>query len=326
MATRSSDALIPYPRGEIVLRSRGSVVVYDPESKQLVVRDDKLDQAICPRCHRPFQDEVNGRPPPGHAAAPSPTATDFASTDYFRLLHHSLPGSAESSRPSSPSRRIPRVIAGRLGSSPAPAGAPEGADFVSSAPAPDSGPHGISAAAFSPDYFRRFFLEERELGRGGKGVVLLVKHVLDGVALGEFACKRIPVGDDHEWLRRTLVEVQLLQGLSHPNLVSYRHVWLEDVQITNFGPSVPCAFVLQQYCNLGDLQNYVYGDLKAGDADSAGQLKQRRRRLSKHEPEPPKAPGPRRLHFEEIYSLFKDIVSVSSLNRWLFYRISTSAL
>lgn len=40
----------------------------------------------------------------------------------------------------------------------------------------------------------RFFVEETELGRGGKGVVLLVKHVLDGVSLGLFACKRVPVG------------------------------------------------------------------------------------------------------------------------------------
>lgn len=39
-------------------------------------------------------------------------------------------------------------------------------------------------------------MTQRELGRGGKGVVLLVRHVLDGVSLGEFACKRVPVGKD----------------------------------------------------------------------------------------------------------------------------------
>lgn len=54
--------------------------------------------------------------------------------------------------------------------------------------------HGISSAAFSPKYFEKFFVTERELGRGGKGVVLLVRHVLDGVSLGNFACKRVPVG------------------------------------------------------------------------------------------------------------------------------------
>ena len=151
-------------------------------------------------------------------------------------------------------------------------------------------------------------MEERELGRGGKGVVLLVRHVLDGVSLGHFALKRIPVGDDHEWLEKVLVEVQLLQHLSHQNLVSYRHVWLEEMQITPFGPPVPCAFVLQQYCNMGDLQEYIMKGAKA--AVSKEQLKQRMRRRSKHEPEPPSdLTGPRKLHFEEIYAFFKDIAS-----------------
>jgi hypothetical protein len=36
---------------------------------------------------------------------------------------------------------------------------------------------------------------EKELGKGGKGVVLLVRHVLDSVSLGKFACKRVPVGE-----------------------------------------------------------------------------------------------------------------------------------
>jgi hypothetical protein len=95
-----------------------------------------------------------------------------------------------------------------------------GAEFVGSTPALPSREGGISAQAFSPNYFKSFFVEERELGRGGKGVVLLVKHVLDGLPLGQFACKRVPVGDDHEWLEKVLTEVQLLQGLQHQNLVS----------------------------------------------------------------------------------------------------------
>lgn len=55
-------------------------------------------------------------------------------------------------------------------------------------------PNGIKADAFSPGYFDRFFKQEKILGKGGKGVVLLVKHILDGVELGKFACKRVPVG------------------------------------------------------------------------------------------------------------------------------------
>ena len=40
---------------------------------------------------------------------------------------------------------------------------------------------GIKRSAFSPGYFANFFHTERQLGSGGKGVVLLVRHELDGV-------------------------------------------------------------------------------------------------------------------------------------------------
>lgn len=139
-------------------------------------------------------------------------------------------------------------------------------------------------------------------------MVFLVKHILDDVFLGRFACKRVPVGNDHEWLKRVLVEVQLLTNLAHPNLVQYRHVWLEDYQISNFGPSVPCAFILQQYCNAGDLHNYILDSARANITTQ--QLKDRMRRRSKGQPEPPdNLHGPRRMHFEEIFSFFKDITA-----------------
>ncbi len=57
------------------------------------------------------------------------------------------------------------------------------AEFVTSTPAIQTG-HSIKKEAFSPNYFQRFFIEEKELGRGGKGVVLLVRHELDSVSLG----------------------------------------------------------------------------------------------------------------------------------------------
>lgn len=181
-------------------------------------------------------------------------------------------------------------------------------EFVSSASAPQEGAR-IRRDAFSPNYFTRFFVEERELGRGGKGVVLLVRHEIDGCPLGHFACKRVPVGDDHTWLEKVLVEVELLAALSHPNLVSYRHVWLEDVQIHRFGPSVACAFILQQYCNGGDLLRYVIGD-QPKEATKEQLKAQLRRRSKGHGERPPDiSPAQRRLSLEEIYSLFKDITS-----------------
>lgn len=223
---------------------------------------------------------------------------------YFRMLHNSTPSSPRSSGLPSPRRRVLQ-----------PVGQPEqedlhtppGTEFITSEPLPQSS-HGISSSAFSPNYFKTFFVEEKELGRGGKAVVLLVRHVLDGVSLGQFACKRVPVGDDHAWLEKVLVEVQLLQNLSHQNLVSYRHVWLEDYQNTPFGPSVPCAFILQQYCNSGDLHHYVLDPSKM--TVTKEQLKERIRRRSKGQLEPPtELHEPRRMQFEEIFSFFKDITS-----------------
>ena len=107
-----------------------------------------------------------------------------------------------------------------------------------------------------------------------------------------------------------LIEVQLLQGLSHPNLVSYRHVWLEDVKLHRFGPSVPCAFILQQYCNAGDLLHYVVGAIP-DSVKSNEELKDRVRRRSRGQADRPDDTHPlhRKLTFEEIYSFFKDITS-----------------
>lgn len=148
---------------------------------------------------------------------------------------------------------------------------------------------------------------EKELGKGGKGVVLLVTHLLDGNEIGHFACKRVPVGDDREWLKNVLIEVQLLQQLEHKHLVRYHHVWLEDVKVSNFGPSVPCAFILQQYCNAGDLHAYVLNSAKR--SISPHHLKERARRRSRNQPEPTQDLSGRKLPFEDIYSFFKDITS-----------------
>ncbi|KAF1845182.1 kinase-like protein [Cucurbitaria berberidis CBS 394.84] len=311
-----SMSLIPYAPAEsreIVFRHGSAVVVYDQRSKQLSLRDASrsitVEATSCPYCRRSYRDPS----PSGedesdeHEHAPSiPDAENgFVNPGYFQMLRRSQPGSEEGSRPPSPHKQLaPAPLQGR----PSEFYAPEGAEFVGSTPAPPTRSQGISARAFSPNYFKSFFVEERELGRGGKGVVLLVQHVLDGVQLGKFACKRVPVGDDHEWLEKVLVEVQLLQTLSHQNLVSYRHVWLEDYQISNFGPSVPCAFILQQYCNSGDLHSYILDSAKT--TVTKEQLKERLRRRSKGQLEDPEdLHGPRRMHFEEIISFFKDITS-----------------
>jgi serine/threonine protein kinase len=293
-------------------RHGSAVVVYDQRSRQLSLRDAShstlVDDTSCPYCRRPYREtSPHSGADSDHEHSPrTPGIPDaengFVNPAYFQMLRRSQPGSAEVSRPSSPHKQLaPAPISDRDGRFQSPAEA----EFMGSTPVP---PRNISAKAFSPDYFKTFFVEERELGRGGKGVVLLVQHVLDGVQLGRFACKRVPVGDDHEWLEKVLIEVQLLQTLSHENLVSYRHVWLEDFQISNFGPSVPCAFILQQYCNAGDLHDYILDSART--TITKEQMKERLRRRSKGQLEDPEdIHGPRRMHFEEIISFFKDITS-----------------
>ncbi|KAL8784709.1 MAG: hypothetical protein Q9213_003805 [Squamulea squamosa] len=305
-------SIIPYnyAANQIVLRHNNAVVVFDPKSKQLALQDVSnadLDLTECPYCHQPLQHNNDRQQQQqqhglGRANSGPGVAAGFVNPDYFRMLHESLPGSdtEEESRPSSPRRRLV-----------------QGTERHSSPLSDSAGVHeprasdaGISTAAFSQGYFKRFFVEEKELGRGGKGVVLLVKHVLDGVTLGHFACKRVPVGDDHEWLKKVLIEVQLLQYLSHQHLVSYRHVWLEDVKLSNFGPSVPCAFILQQYCNAGDLHGYIVNQAdESSESAYRVQLNARRRRRSQHQADLPENIRGRSLQFDEIYSFFKDITS-----------------
>lgn len=117
--------------------------------------------------------------------------------------------------------------------------------------------YSISENAISQGYFDKFFKLKRKLGQGSRGAVYLVEHVLDGYSLGLFALKKVPVGDDHKWLQKVLEEVHLLRLLSHPNLVSYNHMWLENSHISRFAPVVPCAFILQEYCDGGTLEDYV---------------------------------------------------------------------
>ncbi|KAI0197652.1 kinase-like domain-containing protein [Astrocystis sublimbata] len=298
--------LIPYSsrEGQIVLRHRNALVVRDHASQRLEIRGAPVPVTECPTCKRPLR---SSSPERRFDATPS-HHENWVDPQYFRMLQagQDQPDDPRNRQPSSPLRRLtqPTLPSGDI---PIIEDADD-AEFVSSASAPQEGAR-IRRDAFSPNYFTRFFVEESELGRGGKGVVLLVRHEIDGCALGHFACKRVPVGDDHAWLEKVLVEVELLAALSHPNLVSYRHVWLEDVQIHRFGPSVACAFILQQYCNSGDLLRYVIGDQP--QETTKEQLKARLRRRSKdHGERPPHvAPSQRRLSLEEIYSLFKDITA-----------------
>ncbi|KAF7561461.1 hypothetical protein G7046_g2682 [Stylonectria norvegica] len=289
-------------------RYNNAIVVRDSTSHRLEIRG----LSECPTCHqpltRPSSSEQTFDPSFG------PRRETYVDPDYFRMLRAANTDAIPDRAPPSPVRRLfqPALASSnsRAHASPSPDIRSENAEFVSSTPgvAHAEGSR-IRQDAFSPNYFETFFVEERVLGKGGKGVVLLVNHVIDGCQLGQFACKRVPVGNDHAWLEKVLIEVELLAKLSHPNLVSYRHVWLEDVRLARFGPSVACAFILQQYCNGGDLHQYVVGGPPREATKE--ELKAQMRRRSKGQLDNPVDlfSGNRLLSFDEIYSLFKDITS-----------------
>lgn len=285
---------------EIVLRHKDAIVLRDPQTHQLILRGAK-SSTHCPTCHQLIQGSSSERQESPHRSTP------FISSEYFRLLQSLNERSVENDTPLSPVLRLVEPdfesFSHSTGSS---ASVSENYDEMHDRKSGSS----IRKEAFSQSYFKKFFIEEKVLGRGGKGVVLLVRHELDGVSLGQFACKRVPVGDNHAWLEKVLVEVQLLQGLSHPNLVSYRHVWLENVRLNRFGPSVPCAFILQQYCNEGDLLHYVVGALPKVKNSKERMKEQIRKSRNQAQLEGPEFESCNRgLALEEIYSFFKDIVS-----------------
>eukprot|EP01012_Entosiphon_sulcatum_P031258 TRINITY_DN3916_c0_g1_i1.p1 TRINITY_DN3916_c0_g1~~TRINITY_DN3916_c0_g1_i1.p1 ORF type:complete len:369 (+),score=38.47 TRINITY_DN3916_c0_g1_i1:618-1724(+) len=107
-------------------------------------------------------------------------------------------------------------------------------------------------------YFKRFFVQDRKLGSGGYGGVWLCRHILQGFDLGTYAVKKIPIGSDRQWLLKVMSEVKSLERLHrHPNIVEYHHSWIENDQPADFGPIVPCLFVLMEYADMGTLDEYV---------------------------------------------------------------------
>ncbi|KAJ2089601.1 putative serine/threonine-protein kinase iks1 [Coemansia sp. RSA 487] len=181
---------------------------------------------------------------------------------------------------------------------------------------------GVSAKSFNQGYYERFFTEQNKLGKGLRGSVFSCQHVLDGVFLGHYAVKKVAVGNNHVWLKRMLREVKLLESLRHPNVVEYKHSWLEMHGLTNFGPRVPCLFILMEYANGGNLQEYMEPKIDSADAGISNvSLKQQilnRRKQKRHIADSiPSSTlnaeiggsdgGPRVLSIDQIWSFFSDI-------------------
>lgn len=107
-------------------------------------------------------------------------------------------------------------------------------------------------------YYEKYFLEAKKLGSGTFGGVYLCMHVMEGVPLGTFALKKIPVGDDILYLQNVLKEVRILEEVKrHPNVIEYNHSWVDEAKVADFGPSVRCLFILMEYANEGSLESYL---------------------------------------------------------------------
>ena len=71
-------------------------------------------------------------------------------------------------------------------------------------------------------------------------------------------------------------EVRALQNVHHRNVVDYKHSWLEHYQPAITGPLVPCLFILMEYADGGNVQEYVMGSDSDSDSDSASTRKGRK--------------------------------------------------
>ncbi|KAH9599509.1 Protein kinase domain [Trypanosoma melophagium] len=117
---------------------------------------------------------------------------------------------------------------------------------------------GVAGSGDINGYYKRYFREIQKLGNGTFGGVYLCQHVMEGVELGYFALKKIPVGDNTEYLQNVLREVRILEEVKrHPNVVEYNHSWVDIAQTADFGPPVRCLFILMEYATLGSLDSYL---------------------------------------------------------------------
>ena len=224
-----SSALQPAnSRLELLLWHSDSVVLWDTEQNHVIARnvESTSESSIV----------ISSSQCPLCHQAVSASDASFLAERYFRLL--------ETIRPPSPTRTHDQTTNPfMLGD--------EVADVRE-----------LSASLLNSGYYERFFREVKCLGRGSYGAVFLCNHVIDEINLGSFAVKKVPVGHNREWFRKIVREVKALERLaSHPNIVSYRHSWLDIHRHSEFCPYTPFLFILMTYCDRGNLQDLVSSNI-----------------------------------------------------------------
>ncbi|KAI8980463.1 kinase-like domain-containing protein [Pilobolus umbonatus] len=302
-SAREHFELVPYREWTVIAKNErlGQLVLFNQDSQSVTVQhylndytdiDSNLPVPIhkeqCPFCQRPMRvndDEHN-----------------YMDKNYFRLLASASTANTTTNSPNQ--SRSSTFSHEKMPDS-----------FIS---------QNLNENAFNQGYYSKFFIEMNKLGKGFRGSVFLCEHILDGVKLGKYAVKKVAIGDNHPWLVRMLREVHLLERLRHPNIVSYKHSWLEYNRLTAFGPEVPCLFILMECANGGNLEEYFEPRLpiesssqSTSSPKTAKQLKRERikRQLQEQDEyekdvaaQPVEHVRKRLLSLTEILSLFLDIV------------------
>ncbi|GAA5963924.1 hypothetical protein JCM3765_006055 [Sporobolomyces pararoseus] len=272
--------------GESSTLASGEVQVeqLDSEDETTPPRKDSPPPNLCPLCYSPLNRSSRPTPSPRQRVLPlPPSQTDQSQSSlqripsYFQLLSeaNSLANTPTTTRQQQTSR---------------------------------SGPP-LDQSQFNEGYFAKFFEEIQLLGKGGQGVVYLVRHLLNGEALGLYACKKIPVGDSTLSLLRILREVHLLEAVQHPNIISYHHAWLETSTPATFSPAVPTLYVLMQFANGGSLFDFV--SARGGSTthdETEVSLEERKKRFRSRRRGGTSGRAVHLLKVEDILKLFGDVV------------------
>lgn len=190
----------------------------------------ELTDDACPTCHRPFSDgSFSNRSP----SSSSDDLHSFVAPEYFMLLHHSTEQSH------------------LLGVEPV-------TSDSTTAPLPQQ-VSSIPSSLLNNGYYARFFREIRQLGRGSFGVVFLVEHQLSSLSLGQFAVKKLAIGDNYSRMRSVVNhEIQTLLSIKNSHCISYKHAWLELWQPSEFCPPTTFLYLLMDYANAGTLSQWLY--------------------------------------------------------------------
>ncbi|KAI7901785.1 kinase-like domain-containing protein [Cokeromyces recurvatus] len=263
--------LVPYHEWTIIARNqeKGQLVLYNQDNQSITVQNYlpnhfgdintdrplhfKSNEKFCPYCHQPILS------PSGPERRLKTDEPDYMDRNYFRLLASSQANTASNS----PTRSRSNTLSSESNKS---------ESFNN---------QNLNANAFNQGYYSKFFVEINKLGKGFRGSVFLCEHVLDGVKLGKYAVKKVAIGNNHPWLVKMLREVHLLERLRHPNVVSYKHSWLEYCRLTPFGPEVPCLFILMECANGGNLEEYF--ERTKTDKKSENPMEPQRRKKSSSE-------------------------------------------